>query len=83
MMQDFHQNGRFVRVMNPLFIVLVPKSDRCRSLNNYRPISLVGCLYNIITKTLAGRISKIMDSVISDSQSPSWVDVKILMEWWF
>jgi len=39
------------------------------SLRDFRPISLLGCLYKLLSKVLAARLSKIMSSIISTSQS--------------
>lgn len=38
-------------------------------MEDYRPISLIGCLYKIIAKSLANRISKVLDEVISENQT--------------
>ena len=38
-------------------------------LNNFRPISLVGCLYKVLAKVLANRLHLVVGSVVSDSQS--------------
>jgi len=38
-------------------------------LNQYRPISLVGALYKIISKVLSCRIKNVLPSVIDESQS--------------
>lgn len=43
--------------------------DKSLSLDDYRPISLIGYLYKDIAKVLALRLSKLLDSVISDFQS--------------
>lgn len=45
MLEEFHQNGKLVRGINPMFIVLIPKREDASSLNDYRPISLIGCVY--------------------------------------
>jgi hypothetical protein len=39
------------------------------SIPNFRPISLLGCLYKIIAKVLAKRLALVMDSLISTNQS--------------
>jgi hypothetical protein len=39
------------------------------SLKEFRPISVLGCLYKILAKVLTGRLAKVMNSVISKSQS--------------
>ena len=38
------------------------------SLNQYRPISLLGSLYKLLSKVLASRLSNVMNSIISISQ---------------
>lgn len=35
----------------------------------FRPISLIGCVYKIIAKTLASHIKKVIGSVIDESQT--------------
>jgi hypothetical protein len=66
---EFHRNGRLTKGINSTFIDLIPKVARPQRLNDFRPISLVGSMYNILSKVLANRIRMIMSSVISDSQS--------------
>lgn len=38
-------------------------------MKEFRPISLLGCLYKLIAKVLAGRLSLVMNSIISTFQS--------------
>ena len=38
-------------------------------LDQYRPISLVGAIYKIITKVLSGRIKNVIPAVINEGQS--------------
>lgn len=52
-----------------IFIALIPKVDNPQSLNDFRPISMVGSLYKILVKVLANRLGSIIGSVISDIQS--------------
>jgi len=49
---DFHWNGRLTRDINTTFIALIPKVDSPQRLNEFRPISLVGCLYLILSQLL-------------------------------
>lgn len=39
------------------------------SLTDYRPISLIGCMYKIISKILALRLKKVIGGLIGDVQS--------------
>ena len=66
---DFHQNGKLARGINNTFIALIPKVDSPQRLNDFRPISLVGCLYKILSKVLANRLRMVIGKVISDTQS--------------
>jgi len=43
--------------------------DCPQSLNDFRPISLVGSLYKILAKLLANRLRQVIGSVISEAQS--------------
>ena len=65
----FHETGAIPKGCNASFIALVPKVRDPIRLEQYRPISLVGVLYKIISKVLAGRIKNILPSVIDESQS--------------
>jgi len=38
-------------------------------LNDFRPITLVGCMYKVLAKVLANRLRHVVSSVVSDSQS--------------
>ncbi|GKU94307.1 hypothetical protein SLEP1_g7822 [Rubroshorea leprosula] len=67
--KDFWANERLVKGSNSSFIVLILKKDSPQSLGDFRPISLVGCLYKIISKVLANRLRKVMLSIISQNQS--------------
>jgi len=62
---DFHRNGKLSKGINSTFIALIPKVNSHQRLNDYRPISMVGCLF----KVLANRLRIVIGSVVSVSQS--------------
>nr|KYP65910.1 Transposon TX1 uncharacterized [Cajanus cajan] len=68
-MREFHNKGRLPRGTNSAFITLIPKRDDPRCLSDYRPISLVGCMYKILSKVLANRLKRVLPSVIDERQS--------------
>ena len=51
---EFHANGAIPRGCNASFIALIPKISNPQHLGEYRPISLIGCMYKIVAKVLAG-----------------------------
>lgn len=54
--RDFHARGKLPKAITSYFIALIPKGDNPQSVEDFRPICLVGCLYCLIAKLLAGRI---------------------------
>jgi len=50
-------------------MALVPRVRDLTKLDQYIPISLVGTLYKIISKTLFNKIKKVLPSVIDESLS--------------
>jgi len=65
----FHSEGKIPKGCNASFIMLIPNSENPQSLDEYRPISLVGCLYKTLAKMLSRRIKKVFEKVINVSQS--------------
>jgi len=57
---DFHRNGKLLRGINNIFISLIPKKDCPQTLNDFRPISLVGSLYKVLAKLLANRLKNVI-----------------------
>ena len=46
MFREFHETRKFVTSLNATFIVMIPKKGGAEDLKDFRPISLVGSLYN-------------------------------------
>ncbi|GJY40543.1 cysteine-rich receptor-like protein kinase [Tanacetum coccineum] len=65
----FWENGEISRGCNASFISLIPKTSDPLSPKDYRPISLIGCYYKIVTKLLAERIKKVIGKVIGKVQN--------------
>jgi len=66
---DFARSDKWPRGTNVSFVCLVPKSENPQQLCDFRPISLVGCLYKIIMKMLSLRLKKVISKVIDPRQS--------------
>ena len=72
---EFHVNGSFPKGSNASFLALIPKINHPQSFNEYRPISLIGCMYKIIAKLLANRLRKVMPGLIDERQSAFVKDI--------
>lgn len=66
---DFYSHGKLVKGLNSSFITLIPKKQSPQTLDDFRPISLINCLYKIIAKCLANRLRSVMDTIISSTQT--------------
>ncbi|GKB67861.1 RNA-directed DNA polymerase, eukaryota [Tanacetum coccineum] len=67
--EHFFNKGTFTRGCNSSFIALIPKISDAKYVSDYRPISLIGCVYKVVTKILAIRLANIISDIISDTQS--------------
>ncbi|GJY02513.1 RNA-directed DNA polymerase, eukaryota [Tanacetum coccineum] len=66
---SFFSTGSFPLGCNSSFITLIPKSQEAKMVKEFRPISLIGSMYKIITKVLANRLSLVISELVSDVQS--------------
>jgi len=69
MFDQFYANEALPKSFLSFFVTLIPKVKVSLSLKEYRPISLLGSLYKFLSKVLAGRLSKVMNSIIFGFQS--------------
>jgi hypothetical protein len=60
--------GNLSQSFNSAGIRLIPKKGDTKQLKNWRPISLLNCIYKIIAKALDNRFKKISDIVLSRAQ---------------
>ncbi|GJV24186.1 RNA-directed DNA polymerase, eukaryota [Tanacetum coccineum] len=65
----FFQHSSFVKGCNSSFITLIPKTLDSKFVSDYRPISLIGSLYKVVTKVLATRLSFVISGLVSDVQT--------------
>ncbi|GJV30309.1 RNA-directed DNA polymerase, eukaryota [Tanacetum coccineum] len=61
---SFFSTGSFPPGCNSSFITLIPKSQEAKMVKDFRPISLIGSMYKIITKVLANRLSLVISELI-------------------
>ena len=66
---DFHYQGELEKSLNASFIALIPKKANASNIRDFRPISLMGSMYKLVSKVLAVRLKSVLDKVISKSQN--------------
>ncbi|RVW40043.1 Transposon TX1 uncharacterized 149 kDa protein [Vitis vinifera] len=69
MFKEFHEQNSFIKSLNHTFLVLLPKKGGAEDMGDYRPISLLGGLYKLLTKVLANRLKKVIGNVVSSDQN--------------
>ncbi|GJX93509.1 RNA-directed DNA polymerase, eukaryota [Tanacetum coccineum] len=63
---------------NSSFITLIPKNLNSKLVKDFRPISLIGCLYKIIAKIMANRLVCVIKGIVNEVQSAFIADRQIL-----
>ena len=66
---DFHKECIFEKSLNATFLCLIPKKLNAVDIRDFRPISLVGSLYKLLSKVLAHKLRCVLDKLISNSQN--------------
>jgi hypothetical protein len=69
MMDQFHGVELLPKSFTSFFVALIPKINSPFSLGDFRPISLLGCLYKIVAKVLTSRLAQVMDQLVAPTQS--------------
>jgi hypothetical protein len=65
---QFHANESIPQCLMAYFLTLVPKTKSPQGLGDFRPISLLGCIYKLLAKVLAARLASVIGSLIPNTQ---------------
>ena len=65
---EFQRSGIINQSTNASFIVILPKKCQTKKTSDFRPISLITCLYKIIAKVLSGRLRGVLHETIHSTQ---------------
>jgi hypothetical protein len=66
---QFHANESIPLCLMSYFLTLVPKVNSPQCLGDFRPISLLGCVYKLLAKVLASRLAKVIGNLIANTQT--------------
>uniref|UniRef100_A0A2N9I4J4 Reverse transcriptase domain-containing protein n=1 Tax=Fagus sylvatica TaxID=28930 RepID=A0A2N9I4J4_FAGSY len=66
---EFFENGTFAYSLNATFVTLIPKKQNALNIRDFRPISLIGSVYKILSKVLANRLRRVLGGLVSESQN--------------
>lgn len=77
--RQFFSRGKFERSVTETNIVLIPKKLNLLNMTELRPISLYNVIYKSVSKVLANRIKKVLNGVISETQS-AFVPGRMIMD---
>jgi len=67
--QDFFSTGSLPPRVNTTWITLIPKKSGAMEIGDFRSISMVGCLYKIISKVLTNRLKEVMPILVGENQT--------------
>nr|GEZ19209.1 RNA-directed DNA polymerase, eukaryota [Tanacetum cinerariifolium] len=64
----FFESGNFPMGSNASFIALIPEVTNAKFVTDFKPISLIGCVYKVVTKILPNRLAMVITDLVSDTQ---------------
>jgi hypothetical protein len=68
MATECSEKGLLTNAFRTAKIKLIPKKGDLTKLNNWRPISLLNCFYKVLSRTIANRLTKVMDKITKVGQ---------------
>ncbi|GKF75780.1 hypothetical protein Tco_0225224, partial [Tanacetum coccineum] len=74
----FFTNGDIPKGCNSSFIALIPKNPGANMVKDFRPISLIGCMYKIIAKILTNRLVGVIGDIVNEFQPAFIADRQII-----
>lgn len=66
--QAFYEERLDLQSINNSFIILIPKNNTPVTASDYRPISLLNLVLNLLTKLMANRLQKVIITLIHKNQ---------------
>jgi hypothetical protein len=67
--EDSRHSASILKALNGTIITLIPKENKARTPDRYRPIALCNVVYKIISKFIANKLKPLLPSLISQEQA--------------
>ena len=67
--EEFHEFCAFEKSLNAAFLALIPKKRNASHIRDFRPISLIRCMYKLLAKVLTNKLKTVLENIISKSQN--------------
>jgi hypothetical protein len=69
MFEDYHRGELDLYRLNFALTTVIPKEKDAKTMNKFRPISLLNCSYKIFTKVLTSIVATVIDRIIASNQT--------------
>nr|XP_025628637.1 uncharacterized protein LOC112721825 [Arachis hypogaea] len=66
---EFFQTARLPSDTNVTWVMLAPKLVGAKEIKDFRPISMMGCVYKVISKVLVRKMRTVMPGLVGETQS--------------
>lgn len=66
---SFFEFGNLSKQLNMTCVTLIPKFEGSYEVKDFRPISMIGCIYKVIAKIMANRLKMVMAKLVGEAQS--------------
>ena len=76
---NFFVKGSLPAKLNMTWVTLIPKFEGAIEIKDYRPISMVGCVYKVIAKVLANRLRKVAGGLVGETQT-TFVQGRLILD---
>ena len=67
--KEFFSNASILKQFNHTVIALVPKSTHSPTVGDFRPIACCNVFYKVLSKILASRLARVLESLVDTAQS--------------
>ena len=67
--KEFFKSCTFPSRANMTWVTFISKFEDAREMKDFRPISMIGCIYNVVAKILANQLHRVMNGLVGKTQT--------------